>query len=655
MARRLTTIVATDIVGYSRLMGANEAGTLAIIKAHRKDIFKPLIDQHGGRVVKFLGDGALLEFSSVVDGVLFAIRAQLALAKENAPLRDENQVNYRIGINIGDVIADDDDIYGDGVNVAARLEGLAQPGGICISRTVRTHISGKIDLDLENLGEKEVKNIAEPVSAYRIDLNSKAVALARGHQIDQPIAGISLKKSIDPIKLALAAVLVMAFIAGGAWWWLQRSGPAPDTSEPVALTLPDMPSIAILPFDNLSEDQSQQYFVDGVVEDLITDLSKVPGLFVIARNSSFSYRGKSIDVAQVARELGVRHVLEGSVRRSGDQIRLNAQLIDGTTNAHVWADRYDGTLDDVFQLQDNITAKIIENLRIILSPAEQKTIASHGTQSPQAYDAFLRGMALLSERKTLDVEGNAAAVKEFEAALAADPEYANALAGIAWADWLYHTTINVYQDEKKYSAFANAEKSLLLADNAVAHRVLAKKHYAAPTHIVTSRAPHLAVAELEAALSIEPNNPDLLADLADVLPFAGQPEKAVEMVRKAIRLNPEHPKWYQRPLGIGLLLTGDIAGAEVELSKWLEDETIMVDYQLWLASALAQIGKIEEAGEALDYLRVHAGGALPTTEYALNRKWPLTGAAHDIFHRGLRRAGFPDRLKRSPVSSGEAE
>ncbi len=335
-------------------------GTLTSLKALRRELIEPKTAEYHGRVVKLMGDGTLMEFGSVVDAVRFAVDVQRKLAERNAGVPEDRRITYRMGINIGDIIVEGDDIYGDGVNVAARLEGLADPGGICISRPVHTQIKGKVDLAFEDLGEQQVKNIPEPVRVFKVLLDAP---IAEHTAAPAPAAKRSLRW-----PLVAAGLAVLAIVAGIAFWqrpWEPREEPASEAN--MAFPLPDKPSIAVLPFNNMSDDASQDYFADGMTEDLITDLSKISGLFVIARNSSFSYKGQQVKVRQVAEELGVRYVLEGSVRRAGDEVRINAQLIDAMTGGHLWAERYDGTLEDIFDLQDQVTEQIVAALAISLT------------------------------------------------------------------------------------------------------------------------------------------------------------------------------------------------------------------------------------------------------------------------------------------------
>jgi TolB-like protein/class 3 adenylate cyclase len=369
--RRLAAILAADVAGYSRLMGADEEGTHERLKAHLQELVDPKITQHHGRVVKSTGDGLLAEFASVVDAVRCAVTVQQAMVERNTDFPSDQRLELRIGINLGDVIIDDQDIFGDGVNVAARLEALAEPGGISGSRVVRDQVRDKLDVAFEDRGEQQVKNIARPVHVYRI-----------------PVAGNA------PAK-----------------------GPLP---------LPEKPSIAVLPFANMSGDPEQEYFADGMVEEIITALSRIRWLFVIARNSSFTYKGQAVDVKQVGRELGVRYVLEGSVRKAGNRVRITGQLIDAATGAHLWADRFDGSLEDVFELQDKVATSVAGVIEPALQAAETSRLANRPTADLSAYDAYLRAFAIVMS----SVDQIPEALRLLEQAIERDADYGPAL---AWA------------------------------------------------------------------------------------------------------------------------------------------------------------------------------------------------------------------------------
>ena len=377
--RRLAAILAADVAGYSRLMGVDEEGTLARLKALRRELADPKIKEHRGRIVKTTGDGLLIEFASVVDAVRCAVEVQREMAERNADVSPDGRIEFRMGINLGDIMKDGRDIYGDGVNVAARLEALAEPGGICVSRVVRDQVRDKLAFSFEDMGEQQVKNIARPIRVHRIRLAEKPAS----------------------------------------------SEPATSAAANLPLALPDKPSIAVLPFQNMSGDPEQEYFADGMVEDIITALSRIKWLFVIARNSTFTYKGRAVDVKQVGRELGVRYVLEGSVRRSGSRVRITAQLIETTAGAHLWADRFDGSLEDVFELQDKVASSVAGVIEPTLQVAEIRRLADRPTSDLTAYDLYLRA---LSHAYTWKKEDTVAALDLLGQAIEHDPHYGSALA-----------------------------------------------------------------------------------------------------------------------------------------------------------------------------------------------------------------------------------
>ena len=375
--RRLAAILAADVAGYSRLMGADEEGTLARLTAHRRELFDPAIAKHRGRIVKTTGDGLLAEFASVVDAVRCAAEVQAGMAERN--LAATTRIDFRIGINVGDIVMQDDDIFGDGVNIAARLEGIAKPGGIAISASVREQLGDRLALDFEDIGDQALKNIARPVRVFHV-----------------------------------------------AWGGAARRAGSP---APEALAVPVKPSVAVMPFANMSGDPEQEYFADGLVEDLITNLSKMPGFFVIARNSAFAYKGKSVDIRTVARELGVRYVLEGSVRRASNRVRITGQLIDGSTGNHVWAEKFEGSFEDVFDLQDRLTESIVGALEPTLRRAEIERARGKRTEMLDAYDLYLRALLHAFDNTLAE---NAEAIHLLNEAVRLDPNYAVAHAHAAW-------------------------------------------------------------------------------------------------------------------------------------------------------------------------------------------------------------------------------
>lgn len=387
--RRLTVIVSADVVGYARLTEADEAGTRAALNAHRKALIDSKIADHQGRIVKTMGDGFLIEFPSVVEAVLWAVAVQRGMEERNADISADRRIVFRIGINIGDVIIEDDDIHGEGVNVAARLQTLAEPGGICISGESYRQVEGKVDVGFVDLGDQTVKNIAKPIRVYRVLLDPEAA----GTLVAEREANKRLPRRRRWAIPAAAAVVIIA-IAAAVLLTLEPWVPRVEAADPakMAFALPDKPSIAVLPFTNMSEDPEQEFFADGMTEDLITDLSKVSGLFVIARNTTFTYKGKAVKVRQVAEELGVRYVLEGSVRRQGGSVRINAQLIDATGGYHVWAERYDRDAADIFAIQDEVAGEIVSALEVSLTVAEQAKLEQRPTDNLQAYELYLRGL-----------------------------------------------------------------------------------------------------------------------------------------------------------------------------------------------------------------------------------------------------------------------
>jgi TolB-like protein/class 3 adenylate cyclase/Flp pilus assembly protein TadD len=530
MARRLAAILAADVVGYSRLMAVDEKGTHARLKALRQDFLEPKVAEHKGRVVKLMGDGALVEFASVVDAVECAAAVQQGVAERQAALPEDQRIAFRIGINIGDIIIEDDDIYGDGVNVAARLEQLAEPGGICVSRTVYNHVKNKVAFGFEPMGEHRVKNIPEPVVAYRVladpDSGGKAIGVKRAR-----------RPSRRGWVAAAAGAIVLVAAAGTAWWYRDRATEGPVEAA-AALPLPDQPSIAVLPFDNLSGDPDQEYFADGITEDLITDLSKSSGLFVIARNSSFRYKDMAVDPEKVARELGVRYLLEGSVRRVGDQVRINAQLIDATTTGHVWAERYDGSLADVFALQDRVTQKIVDALAVSLTAREPRTRERAETAVPEAYDAFLEGWEHFRMRTP---EHYAKALKYFQQAVELDPDYARAHAAIASVYWRsfaegWTPMLGVGTYEAENAAAEHLERAMV-EPTSLAHQVAAQMRLRKARY-------DDAIAAAEQGVALDPSDADSRAVLAEVLIYCGRPEEALAAIEAARRLDPHNAARY---------------------------------------------------------------------------------------------------------------
>ncbi len=626
MARRLTTILAADIVGFSRLMGQDEAGTLSALNSFRRELIKPKELQYHGRTVKLMGDGALMEFASVVDAVSFAAEVQMAVRQRNSEVPEDRRIVYRMGINIGDVIAEGDDIFGDGVNVAARLEGLCEPGGVCVSRNVFNQVKGKLDLTFEHLGEREVKNIAEPITVYRVALDDKAAALVT------PVvhAAATSGRGRWP-AIAAGFVVGLLGIAGLVWWqpWTPDEGPA--AVEQKALALPDKPSIAVLPFNNLSDDQSQEYFADGMTEDLITDLSKISGLFVIARNSSFSYKGQQVDVRQVAEALGVRYVLEGSVRRIGDQVRINTQLIDAASGGHVWAERYDRKLDNIFAVQDAIIERVVQALELHLTDSEQaQRDKGPATTSLEAYDLVLQARRLMTR---FDREAANDAHDLLQRAIEIDPAYAEAhsLLGFyyfdEWRVW------GRSRDQNLSRALELAARVVELDPSDPAPHVLAAMVYQ------WRREFDAANVAADAAIALEPKDAITLSNLGSMLVYAGRAEQAAAALEQAIRLDPFHPPNYLEWLGNAYWLLGDHVQCVEVAKRGVALDPNYVSLHVTLAVCYVALGREEEArAAAAEILRINP-------RFTLKAYSSYVPYADDRGRRRvelLRKAGVPD-------------
>ncbi len=576
--RKLTTIFSADVQGFSRLMGEDEEATLHTLHAYR-EVTDTLIQQHRGRIVGTAGDSVLAEFASVVDAVRSAVEIQQQLKARNADLPAHRRMEFRIGINLGDVMVDGEQIYGDGVNIAARLEGLAEAGGICISGTVYDQVETKLTLPYEYLGAQVVKNITKPIPVYRVRMEPEKAT--HKEEATSPRQPRHLEISSEQAK---------------------------------TIVLPDQPSIAVLPFANISSDPEQEYFSDGITEDLITDLSKLSGLFVISRNSVFLYKGKAVKPEQVSQELGVRYVLEGSIRKAGKRVRITAQLVDATTGYHAWADRYDRDLQDIFALQDEVTQKIVAALEVKLTEGEQERLGRPLTNNIEAYDYYLRGLDLHTYSTE---EANARAQQMFAKAVELDPQFAAAYACLGWA-YFDQWSLGWSQDlQTLEQAFALAQQAIA-ADPLLphGHRLLGIVH-------LWKKQYELAIAEVERTLALDPNHADAYVALGDIFNWAGRAEETAPLVEKAMRLNPQYPLWYLWDLGHAYYLLGQYEEAKATFKRVLARNPDFMPAHAYLAVIHSELGLEEEArAEGAEFLRLSPQLSLDALKQRLPYKDP---------------------------------
>ena len=576
--RRLAAIVAADVAGYSRLMGEEEEGTHAALTALRREVSDPKIGEHRGRIVKTTGDGLLVEFASVIDAVRCAVEVQRDMALRNDAVPKERRIEFRIGINLGDIIIDEHDIYGDGVNVAARLEALAEPGGIFVSRVVRDQVRDKLDFGFEDLGEQQVKNIARPVRVYRIPLAETA-----------------------------------------------------RTKAP--LPLPDKPSLSVLPFQNMTGDAEQDYFVDGIVEEITTAISRLPWLFVIARNSSFTYKGRAIDVKQVARELGVRYVLEGSVRKAGNRVRITGQLIDAASGAHIWADRFDGALDDIFELQDQVASSVVGAIEPKLRQSEIERASRKPTENLDAYDLYLRARA---EYQKVTRQSVCAAIKLLKRALANDPAYAPAAAMVALCRYIQRIEgWHSLSDAETAEAIHMARQALETGKDDPDALWMASLALSGLTGDHDS-----AASAIDRALTLNPNSAHAWQAKGYLCCFRKLSDPAIEAFERAIRLSPLDP--------FGWAFTGGIAFAYLAAEQYeraiewadrcLREQPRYGSLFRAKAVSYAHLGRISDARDALSRLLELQPG-LTITKLTLPSLVPELAA---VYLEGLRKAGLPE-------------
>jgi TolB-like protein/class 3 adenylate cyclase len=587
--RRLAAVLAADVAGYSRLMGIDEEGTLARLKAVRKALVDLAIASHRGRIVKTTGDGMLVEFASAVDAARCAVEVQRGMVGQNANVPQEVRLEFRIGIHVGDIIIDDNDIFGDGVNIAARLEGIAEPGGVCISDDAYRQVRGKVEIVCDDLGPQPLKNIAEPMRAWRVRLGGQGAATAK---------------------------------------------PASPASQVPALALPDKPSIAVLPFQNMSGDPEQEYFADGMVEDIITALSRFKSLFVIARNSSFTYKGKAVDIKQVGRELGVRYVLEGSVRKAVNRVRITGQLIEAETDRHIWADKFDGGLEDIFDLQDQVTSSVVGLIAPKLEQAEIERAKHKPTERLDSYDLYLRGMELVSTRTLAPLPE---ALELFKKAFERDPDYAAAYAMAAWTILLQQSISGIPLTNKKRTdairlANLGATKGM---DDAFA--------LSRSGHVLTYLGHEYdrGASLVEQAVALNPNLANAWHSRGWVSLMCDEYERSIESFDRMIRLSPLDPLRVRAWNGIAFALFSLSRYEEgfVSANKAIQFLTEAHSMGAYIVNAV-RTGHTLEAREAAarllklqpDFRASHARKAFPIRSQG----------TQDRIAAALREAGLPD-------------
>jgi adenylate cyclase len=589
-------------------MGEDEEETVRTITAYRK-VMTTVIEKHRGRVVDSPGDNILAEFASVVDAVQSAVEMQDVFRAKNAELPENRRMHFRIGINLGDVIQEGERIYGDGVNVAARVETLSEGGGICISGSAYEQIENKLALGYEYIGEHTVKNIVKPIRVYRVPIGPEAVGKVIGEKKVEPKRG----------KLAALAVVVALVMAIGGlvlWKSSQRTvSPTVEVAsvEKMAFALPDKPSIAVLPFSNLSEDPKQEYFSDGITEEIIASLGSIPKLFVIARNSTFTYKGKPVKVQQVAEELGVRYVLEGSVRKSGDKIRITAQLIDALNGHHLWAKRYDRNLKDIFAVQDEITKEIITAMQVKLTEGEDIRSAAKGTNNLEAFLKYLQANEYIQR---VNPEANALGMQLAKEAVALDPEYAMAYKTLARA---HLTAVWIGTSKSPKQSIGNAmkllQKAIALDDTyAEAHAYLGFLY-------ATTRQHDKALVQGEKAVDLSPNSAECYYRLGKILNFAGRWEESIPKYERAIRLNPIPSNMYLFSLGYSYGMTGQYEEAITWCEKAIHKEPNSLFARLFMAAVYSFSGRDEEARiEIAEVLRIQPKFTLARFEKRLRYK-----------------------------------
>jgi TolB-like protein/class 3 adenylate cyclase/tetratricopeptide (TPR) repeat protein len=585
VSRRLAAILAADVAGYSRLMGADEEGTLDRLKAHRRELIDPQIAEHHGRIVKTTGDGMLVEFASVVDAVRCAVEVQQRMGERNANVPDDARITFRVGINLGDIIIDGDDIHGDGVNIAARLEAMADPGTVCLSGTAYDHIRDKLDYAFDDLGEQSLKNIARPVRVYRVRSDATSA---------------------------------------------QRS----EASAKPSLALPDKPSIAVLPFTNMSGDPEQEYFADGIVEEITTALSRLKWFFVIARNSSFTYKDRAVDVKQVACELGVRYVLEGSVRKAGSRLRITSQLIDAATGNHIWAERYDREIADIFAVQDEITESVVASIEPRLYAAENIRIQGNPPESLDAWGCVIRALWHLGR---MSKDDNEQAKQLLGRAIELSPRYAKAHSLLAWAE-----VDAVFRGVSKAEAALPVARQHLRTALALDDDDPWMFFAAGVIDLAASRYED-SIAAFRRAIEQNPNFAMAHGCMGDALAFGGNPDAALEAIDRAMRMSPHDPfnAWYLHAAGVAHFAAERYAEGVACDRKALRERPNFAPPRRFLAACLVNLGQLEEARAAVtELLRLQPNSSIKRDAYGYAVY--TQSSIQERYVEALRKAGLPE-------------
>jgi adenylate cyclase len=625
--RKLTAILSADVQGYSRLMGEDEVGTIQTLTAY-KEVLAGLIQQHHGRVVDAPGDNVLAEFASVVDAVRSAVEIQEDLKDRNKELPEDRRMAFRIGVNLGDVVEEDNKLFGDGVNIAARLENVAEAGGICISGTAYDQVKNKLAFSYEYCGEQTVKNIKEPVRVYRILMEPGVKEVA---------AEKRAKKPWQRLALRLGAVLILVVAIFAVWRFYLRPAPPPRevaSKEKMAFPLPDKPSIAVLPFTNMSKDPEQEYFCDGITDQIITSLSIIPRLFVIARNSTFVYKGKAVKVQQVAEELGVRYVLEGSVQKSKDRVRVLVQLIDAVKGVHLWSERYDKNLKDLFALQDEVARQVMTALQVKLTEGEYASGIAKTTSNLKALECFWRAEELFFK---FSKEDNAAARQWGGKAVELDPNFAGAWAILGFthfADVMFGWGKTPAQSLKL--AEECAQKGLSIDDStAKAHGLMARIRNAQGRY-------DEAVEHGEKALAVNPNDPDMMVILATVIQSVGRFDESIALLKTAMRISPYYPAFWLDRIASAYLSAGRyreaVEACEQLLDRSRKGEVSPFFARLYLAEGYAGLGQVDRAkAQAEEVLKINPNFSLEGVKLLAAYKDPAYKERHFAL---LRKAGL---------------